>query len=256
MEGFPDSPLPPGLPFPHDMRLRPGPGPNGAPEFVPGPGGRISPLRHEYFHEAAAGGWPGAPPGHPGPGQEYHGNMVAYPHPHGFRPEFCEGPGGEAMMERIGMDPRMSPHPGMPPRPPHHPMMARGGQLVVGGAVVGQWNANMGQRPTHNMHNFGPRFGGQQNSFGPRFGGQQMKQQQQKKKNKKVYEKLHKRGRVGAATSQLPDSRSGPKPVVSGVKYCTVCCSGFSAGGKICEAFQAHSCIIWALRIQKNVTFT
>ena len=131
MEGFPDSPLPPGLPFPHDMRLRPGPGPNGAPEFVPGPGGRISPLRHEYFHEAAAGGWPGAPPGHPGPGQEYHGNMVAYPHPHGFRPEFCEGPGGEAMMERIGMDPRMSPHPGMPPhlrpngfpypRPPFHP---------------------------------------------------------------------------------------------------------------------------------------
>lgn len=118
VEGFPDSPLPPGFPFPHDMRIRPGS--NGT-EFVPG--GRISPLRHEYFQE----GWP-----HPGhPGQEYHGNMVAYggPPPHGFRPEFCEG--GEAMMERIGMDPRMSPHPGMPPhlrpngfpgypRPPFH----------------------------------------------------------------------------------------------------------------------------------------
>merc|ERR1740129_1188790 len=119
VEGFPDSPLPPGFPFPHDMRIRPGS--NGA-EFVPG--GRISPLRHEYFQE---GGWP-----HPGhPGQEYHGNMVAYggPPPHGFRPEFCEA--NEAMMERIGMDPRMSPHPGMPPhlrpngfpgypRPPFH----------------------------------------------------------------------------------------------------------------------------------------
>ena len=121
VEGFPpDSPLPPGFPFaPHDMRIRPGS--NGT-EFVPG--GRISPLRHEYFQE---GGWP-----HPGhPGQEYHGNMVAYGGPHGFRPpEFCEA--SEAMMERIGMDPRMSPHPGMPPhlrpngfpgypRPPFHP---------------------------------------------------------------------------------------------------------------------------------------
>ena len=28
-----------------------------------------------------------------------------------------------------------------------------------------------------------------------------------------LYQKLHKRGRVGAATSQLPDSRRGPKPV-------------------------------------------
>ena len=34
-----------------------------------------------------------------------------------------------------------------------------------------------------------------------------------------LYEKLHKRGRVGAATSQLPDSRSGPKSVVSFQEY-------------------------------------
>ena len=117
VEGFPDSPLPPGFPFPHDMRIRAGS--NGT-DFVPG--GRISPLRHEYFQE---GGWP-PQPGHPGP--EYHGNMVAYGPPHGFRPEFCEG--NPEMMERIGMDPRMSPHPGMPPhlrpngfpypRPPFH----------------------------------------------------------------------------------------------------------------------------------------
>merc|ERR1712117_498336 len=31
----------------------------------------------------------------------------------------------------------------------------------------------------------------------------------------RLYERLHKRGRVGPATSQLPDSRSGPKSVVS-----------------------------------------
>ena len=113
--GFPDSPLPPGFSFPHDMRIRAGP--DGA-DLVPG--GRITPP--QYFHE----GWPpGLHPGHPG--QEYHGNMVAYggPPPHGFMHE-----GGESMMERIGMDPRMSPHPGMPPhlrpngfpypRPPFH----------------------------------------------------------------------------------------------------------------------------------------
>lgn len=121
VEGFPDSPLPPGYPgFPHDMRLRAGS--NGS-EFVAG--GRMSPLRHEFFQE---GGWPPHGP----PGQEYHGNMIAYggPPPHGFRPDFCPDQNGE-MMERIGLDPRMSPHPGMPPhlrpngfpgypRPPFH----------------------------------------------------------------------------------------------------------------------------------------
>ena len=59
---------------------------------------------------------------------------------------------------------------------PHHPMMARGGQLVVGGAIVGQWNANMGQRQQQQQHMMAHR-------------GLQMKhhqQQQQKKKNKKV----------------------------------------------------------------------
>ena len=125
------------------MRLRPGA--NGT-EFVPG--GRISPLRHEYFPE---GGW------HPQgghPGQDYHGNMVAYGPPHGFRPEFCEG--NPEMMERIGMDPRMSPHPGMPPhlrpnfpypRPgqpfhhdpsyPHSPLLGHpGGEHFQGGNIA------------------------------------------------------------------------------------------------------------------------
>ena len=54
-----------------------------------------------------------------------------------------------------------------------HPMMARGGQLVVGGAVVGQWNANMGQRQQHHYMARGQQMKHQQ-------------QQQQKKKNKKV----------------------------------------------------------------------
>jgi len=112
VEGFPDSPLHPGYPFPHDMRVR-----TGSNEFAPG---RMSPLRgpHEFFQEGA---W------HP----EQYGNMVGYGPPHGFRPQFCEPNEAEqAMMERMGIDPRLSPHPGMPPhlrpngfpypRPPFH----------------------------------------------------------------------------------------------------------------------------------------
>jgi len=80
----------------------------------------MSPLRgpHEFFQEGA---W------HP----DQYGNMVAYGPPHGFRPQFCEPNEAEqAMMERMGIDPRLSPHPGMPPhlrpngfpypRPPFH----------------------------------------------------------------------------------------------------------------------------------------
>lgn len=100
VEGFPDSPLHPGYPFAHDMRVRTG---SNASDFTHG---RISPLRgpHEFFQE---GGWPP---------QEYQG-MVGYGPAQGFRPPFCEGneQAEQAMMERMGIDPRLSPHPGMPP---------------------------------------------------------------------------------------------------------------------------------------------
>jgi hypothetical protein len=72
---------------------------------------------------------------------------------------------------RIGAPVRFSPphqhhHPGhlVPPHP-HPAMLARGGQLVVGGAIVGQWNANFG---------------------GPRHRGLTPNHNQLKKKKKKV----------------------------------------------------------------------
>ena len=52
-----------------------------------------------------------------------------------------------------------------------------------------------------------------------------------------LYEELHKRGRVGAATSQLPDSRSGPKPVVHKTELFK--CE-YQTGKEI--KFNAHNC--------------
>ena len=98
VDGFPDSPLHPGYPFAHDMRVRTG---SNASEF-----GRIpSPLRgpHPEFFGGAEGGWPP---------EQY--NMVPYGHPN-FRPPGYPGEEMDpAMMERMGMDPRLSPH-SLPP---------------------------------------------------------------------------------------------------------------------------------------------
>ncbi len=72
-------------------------------------------------------------------------------------------PDGPRMRPPQMFGPRFAGGGGGPPHP--HPMLARGGQLVVGGSVVGQWHANFGGGPRPAMH------------------------KQQKKKNKKQVKK-------------------------------------------------------------------
>ena len=111
VDGFPDSPLHPGYPFAHDMRVRTG---SNASEF-----GRIpSPLRGphpEFFGGGEGGGWPP---------EQY--NMLPYGHPN-FRPPGYPGEEMDpAMMERMGMDPRLSPH-SLPPHLRPNYLASQGG---------------------------------------------------------------------------------------------------------------------------------
>ena len=129
VDGFPDSPLHPGYPFAHDMRVRTG---SNASEF-----GRIpSPLRgpHPEFFGGAEGGWPP---------EQY--NMVPYGHPN-FRPpatpiDLCGSSRlgeteclvisagrwrGDAVMQPPTLPPAERPLRRHPQTPPHAPAPATG----------------------------------------------------------------------------------------------------------------------------------